>query len=97
VTDESIRFLCYLNPITFMEFGEVGYYLKLEHLQDKKQAMTTRKENHRDKVKQPLFQFRFDIEQGKFVRELRGQGQPDARQDPSYLSGNWVDVMNRQQ
>lgn len=53
----------------------------------------------RDKMKQPLFQFRFDNDTGRFVRELRENIFVDnATKDPNfvngYYTGNYLDFGN---
>lgn len=49
------------------------------------------KNQQRDRVRQPLFQFRFDGDSGRFVRELKESLYIDnAIKDPNFVDGMFV-------
>ena len=86
------------------ELGEIGYYLRIDAIQPDKKieqaigstSMTMRKDfkainTNKEKIKQPLFQFRFDSECGRFVRELKEFIYIDnAIKDPNFVDGSFV-------
>ncbi len=93
VSESTLQFKCHMNSITFQEHGEVGYYLQLEPIADIKKmntvAVNLKKENER--MKQPLFQFRYETTTGKFVREIKDSIEVDnAKKDPNFVNGKWV-------
>jgi hypothetical protein len=79
-----------MNPICMGELGEIGWYLKLELISDKARYLATsqRKDKERERIKQPLFQFRYEGKTGKFVREIKEHaGIDNAIKDPNFLNG----------
>jgi len=62
-----------MQPVSMGELGVIAYYLKLEPMVDKSSNRNNgiRKEKERERIKQPLFQFRYDGYNGKFIRELK--------------------------
>lgn len=71
------------------ELGEIGWYLKLESLTGSKiTGIGVRKERQKDKLKQPLFQFRYEPQNGRFIRELRDNLFTDnACKNPNFVNG----------
>ena len=79
------------------ELGEVGWYLKLENVQDRVRMVgnTNKKDKDKERIKQPLFQFRYDPVLGKFIRELRETLYADnAIKNPSFINGKFMDIFN---
>lgn len=76
-----------MNTITMGELGEIGWYLKLEAVQDKNNRVQL-KERERERIKQPLFQFRYEGKTGKFIREIKENASVDnAIKDPNFING----------
>lgn len=78
------------------ELGEIGWYLKLDPSNDKK-ALTSpnKKEKEKERIRQPLFQFRYDPYDGKFIREIKENLSVDnATKDPNFVNGEWVNSNN---
>jgi hypothetical protein len=71
VIKKRFKFMCTLNPILMGVFGEIGYSIRLDLLK----IGDGQEKKRRESVRQPLFQFRFDIYEGKFVRELKDANQ----------------------
>ena len=70
--------------------GEIGFSLKLENFENKNKMD---KRSKGEKVKQPLFQFRYDVEQGRYVREIKDNMFIDnANKDPNFVNGELVPV-----
>ncbi len=44
-----------MNTISMGELGEIGWYLKLEAVQDKNRFNQQKRDKEREKIKQPLF------------------------------------------
>lgn len=44
--------------------------------------------------RQPLFQFRYDIDSGKFIREIREADFDNARRDPNFVNGRWMNMIS---
>ena len=78
-----------MNSITMGELGEIGWYLKLESISDKNRYNgAMRKEKERERIRQPLFQFRYDGKSGKFIREMKENSSVDnATKDPNFING----------
>ena len=88
------------------DLGEIGYYLRIDgSTQQEKRidsvfgistSINARKETkginaNKEKIKQPLFQFRYDYESGRFVRELKENVYVDnAIKDPNFINGSFV-------
>ena len=69
------------------DMGEIGWYVKLETLN---QAKHSKKNKEKDKIKQPLFQFRFEERSGKFIREIKEKSSVDnAAKNPMFSNGEW--------
>ena len=84
-----LEFMCHLNPIVMGELGEIGWYIKLEEINDKnsmKKNMTKHQSN-KIKIKQPLFQFRYEAVEGKFIREIRTSLIDNSAKDPNFVNG----------
>jgi len=71
VIKKRFKFMCTLSPILMGVFGEIGYSIRLDLLK----IGDGQEKKRRESVRQPLFQFRFDIYEGKFVRELKDANQ----------------------
>jgi hypothetical protein len=57
-------------------FGEIGNYIRLDVFKGDQQGSLNNYKNlyvqkKRDVIRQPTFQFNFDVFTGKFIRELR--------------------------
>ena len=82
-----------MNTITMGELGEIGWYLKLEAVQDKNRGSEQRKERERERIKQPLFQFRYEGKTRKFIREIKDNASVDnATKDPNFVNGFFTNV-----
>ena len=76
------------------EMGEIGWYLKLENTATNKVNQNLRKDKEKERIKQPLFQFRFDGYTGKFVRELKESPYIDnATKNPNFVNGRWTSMI----
>jgi hypothetical protein len=83
-----------MNPINMGELGEIGWYLKLELMQDKSRfgGNVSSQRKDKERIKQPLFQFRYDGKTGKYVREIKEHaGIDNALKDPNFLNGFFND------
>jgi hypothetical protein len=91
ITRNKMQLTCHLNTIQMGELGVIGYYLKLEHLSEKgtRNPGGQRKEKERERIKQPLFQFRYDGKNGKFIREIKDSSSnfDNALKDPNFVNG----------
>lgn len=78
------------------DLGEIGWYLKLENQNaNTKGNSGFRKDKEKERVRQPLFQFRYDAFSGKFIRELKESLFTDtATKNPNFINGKWVDFTN---
>lgn len=77
-----------MNTISMGELGEIGWYLKLEAAQDKTRFNQQKRDKEREKIKQPLFQFRYEHKTGKYIRELKDSLSVDnATKDPNFVNG----------
>lgn len=75
-----------MSSISMGELQDIGWYLKLEQMPDKKGD--DRRVREKERVKQPLFQFRYDGINGKYIRELKESLSVDnAVKDPSFING----------
>lgn len=72
--------------------GEIGQYVKLETIMEKqKKAYGGVVKKEKEKLRQPLFQFRYDSEKGRFIREVKENlGIDNAVKDPNYNNGFWL-------
>lgn len=95
MTNNKLQLSCHMNPINMGELGEIGWYLKLELMQDKSRfgggAPQLRKDKERERIRQPLFQFRYEGKTGKYVREIKEHaGIDNALKDPNFLNGFFI-------
>ena len=69
------------------DLGEIGWYLKLENIDAQKQIMNQKQGGkEKERLRQPLFQFRFNPFNGKFIREIKENFAVDnAAKDLNYL------------
>ena len=83
-----------MNSILMGELGEIGWYLRLESQSDKSRYNGgPRKEKERERIRQPLFQFRYEGKSGKFIRELKESASVDnATKDPQFINGFFTTV-----
>lgn len=100
ISKNKIQLTCHLNSIQMGELGVIGHYLKLEAAQEKNgRHPGQRKEKERERIKQPLFQFRYDGKSGKFIREIKDSASIDnATKDPNFVNGYFTtpgDSVNR--
>jgi hypothetical protein len=58
MSNNKLQLSCHMNTISMGELGEIGWYLRLE-MNDKNRNMA-RKDKERERIRQPLFQFRYD-------------------------------------
>lgn len=67
-----MQLLTTLNLVTMGEYGEIGYYIKVSNSDEQSgnDRMRIKKEVKKEQ-RQPLFQFRYNERNGKFVREIR--------------------------
>lgn len=63
--------MCQIIPLIMGDFGEIGAYIRLDVFRDQETKTSKPSNRKRDAVKQPYFQFGFDIYTGKFIREMR--------------------------
>ncbi len=89
MSNQRLQLSCHMNTISMGELGEIGWYLKLEQVQDKNRFGNQQKrDKEREKVRQPLFQFRYDGKSGKYIRELKESMSVDnATKDPNFYTG----------
>ena len=79
ITEKKFIVNCTINNIIMGELGEIGWYLRLDTVPDKPLEMKSSSMSPinkidklmKERVMQPLFQFRFDSVTGRFVREMR--------------------------
>ena len=92
VSENKLQFTCHLNAIVMGEVGEIGWHLKLESLADKNgKGQGQRKEKEKERIKQPLFQFRYDQKTGRFIREIKENPFIDnACKDPNFVNGQFT-------
>lgn len=77
------------------ELGEIGWYLKLEAVADKSKNLN-KKDKDKERIKQPLFQFRYNPHNGKFIRELKESLLVDnASKDPNFINGKWQNMISQ--
>jgi hypothetical protein len=51
-------------------------------------SQLSKREKERERIKQPLFQFRYEGKTGKFIREIKDNASVDnATKDPNFLNG----------
>ena len=60
-----------LNLVTMGEYGEVGYFVRVQPLEEQGADRLRVKKDVKKELRQPLFQFRYNERNGKFVREIR--------------------------
>ena len=71
------------------DLGEIGWYAKLEPVSDKAKT-NQRKDKDKERIKQPLFQFRYDANSGKYVREIKDNNFIDnASRDINFANGKF--------
>ncbi len=88
LTSNRIQLSCHMNTICMGELGEIGWYLKLELAQEKTRQGQQRKDREKERIRQPLFQFRYEGKTGKFIREIKENASVDnAVKDPNFLTG----------
>mmetsp|Transcript_29897 Transcript_29897/g.29065 ORF Transcript_29897/g.29065 Transcript_29897/m.29065 type:complete len:405 (+) Transcript_29897:1690-2904(+) len=96
ISKEKVSLTCHLSSIVMGDFGEIGWYLKLDQLMDRQKVQNSLMKpslmsKDREKVKQPLFQFRYDPDQGRFIREVKDKIYMDtSTKDPNFRNGNWM-------
>lgn len=93
---KKITLNCYVTTINMNEIEEVGYLVKIQRAGAEKdkfgktQRVGGGDKDIKNKIKQPLFQFRFDIYSGKFIRELKDTNAPyDLNKNPQFSQGRY--------
>lgn len=77
------------------DFGEIGWYLKLESVNTHKISIGGKREKQKERIRQPLFQFRYDPTTGTFIRELKEAIYIDnAAKNPNFVNGNWQNMLD---
>jgi hypothetical protein len=78
------------------DLGEVGWYLKLESVQERQRVgnNANKKDKDKERIRQPLFQFRYDSVLGKFIREIRDSPYIDTSvKNPNFVNGKFLSML----
>lgn len=76
------------------DLGEIGWYLKLENNVNNKSIQNQRKDKEKERIRQPLFQFRYDGQSGRFIRELKESLYVDnAIKNPHFINGRMMTLL----
>lgn len=90
MTEVIYEMSCSLNEITMGGIGHIGYYVKLEAIEP---TQRQNKKILKEKIKVPLFQFRYDLDEGRYIREIKDSFlSEDGGKNRDFLNGKMFET-----